>query len=54
MSKHSIDKFLTLENIYTLQQGGTEVELSEAAIKRIKKSREFLENKLKIKLVMMN
>lgn len=47
MSKHSIDKFLTLENIYTLQQGETEVELSEAAIKRIKKSREFLENKLK-------
>lgn len=47
MSKHQIDKFLTLENIYTLQQGGIGVELSEAAIKRIKKSREFLESKLK-------
>lgn len=47
MSKHQIDKFLTLENIYTLQQEGAQVELSKAATARITKSREFLENKLK-------
>jgi histidine ammonia-lyase len=47
VSKHQIDKFLTLENIYTLQQEGAQVELSKAATARITKSREFLENKLK-------
>lgn len=47
MSDHKIDRILTLENIYTLQQKDTKIELSENAIKRIQKSRDFLEAKLK-------
>ncbi len=47
MIKHKIDRFLTLENIYALQQEGAQVELSETVVGQIKKSREFLENKLK-------
>lgn len=47
MSTHKIDRILTLENIYTIQAEGSKLELSSGAEARIKKSREFLDNKLK-------